>query len=93
MLLGSYASTIINPKDFWPIVFLGLAFPFLIIINLAFVIVWALRFNRRALYSAIALLIGYAHIQHTVQFNSENNSESNQQRQLNVVERLKKSHI
>lgn len=85
LLLGSYASTIISPKDFWPIVFLGLAFPFLIIINLAFVIVWGLRFNRRALYSAIALLIGYAHIQHTVQFNSENNSEANQQRQLKIV--------
>ena len=85
LLLGSYASTVISPKDFWPIVFLGLAFPFLILINLVFVIVWGLRFNRRALYSGIALLIGYSYIQHTVQFNLERSSEENKDQQLKIV--------
>ena len=85
LLLGSYASTVISPKDFWPIVFLGLAFPFLILINLVFVIVWGLRFNRRALCSGIALLIGYSYIQHTVQFNLERSSEENKDQQLKIV--------
>lgn len=85
MLLGSYASTIINPKDFWPIVFLGLAFPFLILINLFFVFFWGLHFNRRALYSCIALLIGFSHIQHTIQFNSEKNAGDSDTKKLKIV--------
>lgn len=85
LLLGSYASTIVNPKDFWPIVFLGLAFPFLILINLFFVFFWGLQFNRRALYSIIALLIGFSHIQHTIQFNSANEIEENDTKKLKLV--------
>ncbi|MDI1233959.1 MAG: endonuclease/exonuclease/phosphatase family protein [bacterium] len=85
LLLGAYASTIINPKDFWPIIFLGLAFPFLILINLFFVLFWGLQFNRRALYSAIALLIGYSHIQHTIQFNSDANTEDSDNKTLKIV--------
>lgn len=70
LLFGAYASTYINPCDFWPPAFLGLAFPFLILLNVYFVCIWLIQVNRRALYGIIALTIGWPYINQTIQFSS-----------------------
>jgi endonuclease/exonuclease/phosphatase family metal-dependent hydrolase len=54
----------LNPKNWWVISFLGLAFPFLMITVLFFLIAWLILIKPRlALISAVALLIGIHSIQ------------------------------
>jgi len=56
-LLISAAAKYISPQLFWLIAFFGLAFPYLVIINLIFVIYWLSQFRREALVSLIVILL------------------------------------
>jgi hypothetical protein len=42
-LLLSYLAPYINPASFWPIAFLGLAYPFILLFNLLCVVFWLFR--------------------------------------------------
>jgi len=44
-LILSYLSVFVDPKDFWPAVLFGLGYPYLITINVIFILVW-LMFRR-----------------------------------------------
>lgn len=55
-LFISCFSCYVDPIDFWPIAILGLAFPFLVVINVCFVIYWSVRCNLKALISIIGLV-------------------------------------
>ncbi|MGM0530606.1 MAG: endonuclease/exonuclease/phosphatase family protein [Bacteroidota bacterium] len=57
-LLLAYVSVYISPEFFWPMAFLGLAFPFLLIANILFCIYWIVNKKRFFLLSLIILLIG-----------------------------------
>lgn len=59
LLLLSYLSVFISPQYFWPIAFLGLAYPFLLILNIAFVVLWTLKWKKQVLLSFLAIAIGY----------------------------------
>jgi Metal-dependent hydrolase len=68
-LLGfSYLSVFINPQYFWPIAFFGLLYPFLVLLNLIFVIVWAFRLKPQVFLSLITIAIGWTFIIRYVQF-------------------------
>lgn len=58
-LLCSYAAAVVNPQQFWPIAFFGLGFLPILIVNLGFIIYWALRKKRYALISLIPILLGW----------------------------------
>jgi len=75
LLIGAYASTLISPEIFWPIAFLGLAFPFIALINIFFVFLWAIQINYRCLYSFIALAIGWQFIIQTFKIKSTESTE------------------
>ncbi|MBK6936673.1 MAG: endonuclease/exonuclease/phosphatase family protein [Chitinophagaceae bacterium] len=61
----------LNPKTWWFISFLGLAFPFLLFIVLAFLIWWLIVLKPKlALISAVALLLGYKSITAFLAFHS-----------------------
>lgn len=75
----------VNPNVFWPIVFLGLAFPVLVIINAFFLLFWLLQFNRRALYSLIALCIGYTFIEQTIRFSSHTKTLNPEEKSLKII--------
>ena len=47
----------ISPEQFWMLAFMGLLFPFLLIINLTFCIAWLFIYPRRALISFVLILI------------------------------------
>jgi endonuclease/exonuclease/phosphatase family metal-dependent hydrolase len=70
-LLGSYLAAYIPPESFWPIAFLGLAFPALVFINLLFVFFWLFLLRKYFLISVIAILIGWSHIGAHIRFNSK----------------------
>ncbi len=67
LLLLSYLSTRISPQDLRILFFFGLAYPFLLVVNIGFVIYWALKRKPVLLYSLIAILLGYNHLTNTFQ--------------------------
>ena len=58
-LLASYASPWISPSLFWPIAFIGLAYPFIFLLNIIFAIYWVLRLRWVAIVSISMLALGY----------------------------------
>lgn len=84
-LLLSYLSPWISPTDYWPLGFLGLAYPFLVAINLLFVVYWILVFNIRFTISLFAILIGFNHIMSYVQINAKRAPEKTGN-MLNVIQ-------
>ncbi len=55
-LLVSVSAKYISPHLFWLIAFFGLGFPYLILVNLLFVIYWISQFRREALFSLVTIL-------------------------------------
>lgn len=62
-LLFSYMASVVPPDRFWPLVFFGLAYPAILLLNLVFVVYWLLRLRVWFLLSLIAILAGVGHIQ------------------------------
>jgi endonuclease/exonuclease/phosphatase family metal-dependent hydrolase len=71
LLLGAYLSVYVNPKDFWLIALLGLAYPFILFFNILFVLFWMFLLNTRFIYGTIVILIGYTFIQRNYQFKND----------------------
>ena len=67
-LLLSYLAVIINPALFAIPAFFGLAYPYLLLLNMVFVIAWGIKFRKEALISAITILLGLTHFNNYMQF-------------------------
>ncbi len=52
----------LNPRTWWFVAILGLGFPFLLVLNLLFVIFWLIFRSRWAILSFLALLLSYTNI-------------------------------
>lgn len=61
-LLACFATPYLNPTQWWLISFLGIAFPFLLIIMILFFLTWLFIKPLRSLISIIPLLIGFKSI-------------------------------
>lgn len=61
-LIASYLSGYISPATFWPFAFFGLAYPFLLLINLFFVLFWLVAWKKFAFVSLVTILAGYNHV-------------------------------
>lgn len=72
LLLLSYLASVINPSVFWPLAFIGLAYPFLLAINTAFVVFWLIRKPVYALLSVISILIGWKFLFSTIGLRESN---------------------
>ncbi len=57
-LLSSYAAAWISPVEYWPFAFLGIAYPVILMINLLFVFVWLILWNKFIYLSLLAILVG-----------------------------------
>jgi endonuclease/exonuclease/phosphatase family metal-dependent hydrolase len=67
-LLGlSYLAVYVNPQYFWPIAFMGLMYPYLVIINIVFAIIWAIRLKPQIFLSLGIILVGWFFIIRYVQ--------------------------
>jgi len=68
LLLLSYLSVYISPESFWPLAFLGLAYPVLIILIFIFIVYWLIRKKiKYLLISFLAVVIGWTHLSNTIQ--------------------------
>ncbi|MBK7171827.1 MAG: endonuclease/exonuclease/phosphatase family protein [Bacteroidales bacterium] len=68
LLICSYIAARVSPADFWPLAFAGLSYPFLLIINLFFVLFWIVFLKRYFLISLICILLGYNQFHSFIQF-------------------------
>lgn len=71
ILLISFLSYYISPNTFPLISFLSLSVPFLILLNIGFVIYWLLKLKRQFLLSTLILLIGFQFITKFYSFNEK----------------------
>jgi endonuclease/exonuclease/phosphatase family metal-dependent hydrolase len=60
--LCAYLAPYISPSQMSFLMFVGVAFPWLLVINLVFLSIWALSRMRYWWYSAAAILIGWTHL-------------------------------
>lgn len=66
-LLLAYLGTRVDPADFWPLAFFGMAYPYLLLANLL-CIAWWLLFRRRRIWpSLLAILLGLGFVRQYVQ--------------------------
>ena len=70
LILVSYLSIYINPEKNWIMPIFGLIYPFLLIINLLFLIYWIILRKYFFLFSLAAILIGWFHVGKYIQFRS-----------------------
>lgn len=68
VLLLSYTASLISPATFWPLAFIGLGYPFLLAVNLLFVIYWLFRKPLYALLSISTIILGWKFLVSTIGF-------------------------
>ncbi len=61
-LLLSYLAVHISPEKFVLPAFFGLAYPYLLLINILLIITWAVLLKYEALISVIVIVAGYSHL-------------------------------
>ena len=87
-LVLSYLTAHVSPETFWPLAFLGLVFPALIVVNILFVVLWISRKNYLFLLSLVVILIGINPISRSFQLGFLNEQEQDgakDQEQLTIV--------
>ncbi len=72
VLFLCYSATVINPAIFWYISYFGLAYPFVLATNIIFIVLWIFRKRWYFLISVIAILVGYAPLNRTLKFKTQN---------------------
>ena len=61
-LLFSYLAPLINPSKFLLPALFGLAYPYLLFINLIFLIYWLIRLKKELVISLVVILMGWGHL-------------------------------
>lgn len=69
-LILSYISPFVSPAKSWLMAFIGLSYPFILILNFGFILYWILRLRYHFLISLIAILLGYNQFGNLFQFNT-----------------------
>ncbi|MBC7382176.1 MAG: endonuclease/exonuclease/phosphatase family protein [Bacteroidia bacterium] len=75
-LVGSYLAPYISPTQFWPVAFLGLAFPLIVLVNFLLLLYWVVQKSKWLLISLITALAGIQHIPSFIQIGSKTNTDS-----------------
>lgn len=68
MLILSYVASFISPGVFWPIAFFGLAYPPLLLLNFAFIILWLFKKPALSLISLLTIILGWKYLVSTIGF-------------------------
>lgn len=72
LLGGAYLSTYISPEEAWMFSLLGLAYPFILLLNIFFALFWLFQFKLNALLSIGMIVIGISFFNQTFQFKGDN---------------------
>jgi endonuclease/exonuclease/phosphatase family metal-dependent hydrolase len=75
LLLASYLAPYVSPQVFWPVAFLGLAYPVLLLANVLFIFYWLLFFKLKFVFSLAVIIIGFKYVPYFVQLNAKKTSD------------------
>jgi endonuclease/exonuclease/phosphatase family metal-dependent hydrolase len=75
LLLLSYTAPFINPSALLFPAFLGLTYPYLLLINVVFLVYWIIRLRKELGISLIAILIGWGHLMNFLPLNFSGEKE------------------
>ena len=78
-LLLSYTAPIINPAKLLLPAFFGLAYPYLLLINLVFLIYWIVRMRKELLISLVVILLGWFHLTNFIPLRFQKSPEPREQ--------------
>ncbi len=67
-LIGAYASTKISPGVSWHLAFLGLAYPYILFVNILFILFWLFVRPSLSLISLMLIAVGYVNTGNYFQF-------------------------
>ena len=68
-MILAYLAPLINPqKIFFPAIF-GLAYPYILMVNLLFICYWLIRLKKEIFISLIIILMGWNHLNNTLPLN------------------------
>lgn len=67
-LVASYLSPYISPETAWIFAFIGLAYPYILLVNIGFVIFWILFRKWYFFFSLVVILAGWGSMKRLVQF-------------------------
>src|ERR1043166_1510070 len=70
-LLVSYLARFVSPEEFYALAFFGLAYPLLVLINAAFIVIWIIAFRIYFVFSLAGILIGINLLPGFIQINSK----------------------
>lgn len=76
-LIIAYLAVHINPEDFALPAFFGLAYPYLLLVNIIIVIVWAMLLKFEALISVVIIAFGLTHFSNYIQLTKPGGNKSN----------------
>ncbi len=69
-LLLSYLAPYADPKEYWPLAFFGLSYPYLLLANTLFLIWWIIRWNKLYWLSLSCILMGWMNMKSLFHFDS-----------------------
>lgn len=81
----AYLAPYVSPIAFWPLAFFGLMYPWLLLLNILFVIYWIIQKNKYAWFSVACILLGWGHFRSIVGLNSGRATISNQDNIVNIT--------
>ncbi len=86
-LLLAYLSVYISPAKVWILAFFGLAYPFLLIINLLFLIFWIAKQRLFLIFPLIAILSGWNYLNTYIQIplNKKNSKKESVEQSFNLL--------
>ncbi len=87
-LLMSYLAVHISPGDFALPAFFGLAYPYLLLINIILVIIWAMLLRYEAFISVVIIAIGFNHFSNYIKPSKPSGNKSNTFKVLSYNVRL-----
>ncbi|MDT8402223.1 MAG: endonuclease/exonuclease/phosphatase family protein [Bacteroidales bacterium] len=67
-LVFAYASVAINPEKLAFPAFFGLAYPYLLLVNIIFILIWAVNFKKEVFISIIVIALGFNHFNNFIRF-------------------------
>ncbi|MFH0842075.1 MAG: endonuclease/exonuclease/phosphatase family protein [Bacteroidota bacterium] len=76
-LLLSYLAYLINPEDIAFPAFFGLAYPYILLTNIALAVVWAMLLRFEALISVIVIALGFNHLTNYIKLSKPANKGEN----------------
>lgn len=87
-LLLSYLAVRISPVDFALPAFFGLAYPYLLLINIILVIIWAMLLRFEALISVVVIALGFHHFSNYIKLTRPSGDKTNTFKVLSYNVRL-----